>query len=457
MIDTSASEITSKLRGLGFFRLEENLPGLKAKVEKMADRAGREAENAFAAYPSFIPADFSEAMYKTVISIDVGGTSTKVGLRKLRDGEVCWQILFEKFNDEFQGSLEETKSLAAFTEVLAENIVSELRNISATPKEIEAIGIVWSTPHENIRLNEIKGISGLVAQRELFTKDEWFNKDVKNGDDVGEAFLESFSQHGFDISCFIISNDTPLTLKALSDADAGMVASTGVNGTLSKKLNELKLADGCSEERIVCNAEMGLNWKLESGEAGKGDLISEGKPAEIVEHLMGGRYLPRSFCFNIISLAEEGVEAFRPLAGFLNSVETKKEEYFSAADLCFLIQDLEAFKSRVKDPEYFTEEVTGLLKELAAAIVSRAAKLAAVMAYGTVCNQLKEKNVFKIALDSRLAREIDLFRTVMKETLLTLEPEGVRLKLELVQPLELESGSVSVPMQGAANTLDCFL
>ena len=93
---------------------------------------------------------------------------------------------------------------------------------------------------ENFPVDAPNGNSGRVVDRELYSKEEWFIKDVVNGCDLGKFFCEAFQDIGFHLKNFLIANDTPLTMTSAEACDGGMVASTGLNATLVKPVDHFE-------------------------------------------------------------------------------------------------------------------------------------------------------------------------------------------------------------------------
>ena len=60
-----------------------------------------------------------------------------------------------------------------------------------------------------------------------------------------------------------------------------------------------------------------------------------------------------------------------------------------------------------------------------------------------------------ISLDSRLAREIDIFWEELQRTFYSLD-EMSKVTVNLVKPILTNQGSISAPLIGAANALDCM-
>lgn len=434
---------------IGLFRIQDQWTILCERIALMVKNAGLSGrEDSFPLFPTFLPIDKPERPRGRSILIDIGGTSTKVGIREVIEstGNAEWRVLFEDHNEDFKGRAVPGNSLERFASAVAERVArylpEELRN-----KRVElGLGVIWSNALESFFVPG-KGVCGRIAGRANYTKHEWFIDDVSDGDDVSDIFLRSFSQLDIHAHRTIIANDTPLTLKAVRGADAGMVASTGVNATL--------VIEDSSEFRSLYNAEMGTVFKVSSPFLSDGDLVGLGEYASVIEHLIAGRGLPRLFVGNLMKLADSGIIELEDLGKKLKKLHGGAFEIFSAEDLCHLLYNPERFRRASRFDFEITEATVSTLQRLAELLIRRAAKLAGLVAFASISGQLSRKSQFTIALDSRLSRELPLFWNTLRETLDELVPEDKKVTLELVQRVEVPGGVLSVPMLGAAHAIDC--
>ncbi len=123
-----------------------------------------------------------------------------------------------------------------------------------------------------------------------------------------------------------------------------------------------------------------------------------------------------------------------------------------------LFRDKEKFlRRRSHDQELYTDESLEILEKLAHEIFLRSAHLAATLSYASVCNRIDTKDEFQVALDSRLAWEVSFFWDEFVARSHELFPEGKKVVVKLVRPMELAEGEkISVPMIGAAFALNAF-
>jgi len=448
--------VKEELRAIGFYKLLDGLPDLYAQAAHMAKHAGDSGTGPhFELLPSYLltekePVDAK----KNVLAVDIGGTSTKAGVRLVsKDGAVSWRYLFEQKNTALRNTKTGLNSFAEFADTLAANIKQSLAAKDIDEKSIQDAGIIWSNAIKNHRAPNL-GISGAVTAREHYNKGEWFIKDLKNGDDLAAPLLEAFKAAELNIKHLVITNDTPFTLSACKGAVAGVVASTGVNATL------LMTETGANSQKrqVICNAEMGGRFKLKESLLSEADLIADGRNADTIEYMIGGRFIPTVFCAHLIRLGQNGIDAFKKPVAILNDIGEDKWGHFNTRDLSSLIYNQDYFLGR--HPEYinFSKDCLDAMKVLAAEVLSRAARLLTTVVYGSIANQIAEgETTFKVSLDSRLAREVPLFWDAFKEQLAVCLPAPLKVEIVLAEPITTPTGSISVPMQGAANAMDSLI
>ena len=388
----------------------------------MALQAGRPGQ--FRKLPSYIPAKSVDPWRPALLLIDVGGTATKVALRRIekKGSEPVWRVLFEDPNEAFEDRSLPGSSLERFAAAVARRVRQLIE-----PDCEYSLGLVWSNGMKSLPLVG-KGISGEIINRDRYMKGEWFVKDAKDGDDLGQLFTAAFASCGFKIDKILAANDTTLTMKALLGADAGMIASTGLNATIVEE---------ATAGEMICNAEMGGSFDFPKSWLGAGDLLAADEPCRIIEHLVAGKFLPMIFTGHILNGPVRAEVA--STVELLESKTNSGYDYYTAADL-----------SKLVDGTGDSEP----LKMLATLLYERSAKFAAVLALASIAGQLGQKDNFLIALDSRLARESKFFWETLQKQLSELMPKGKTAKLVLVDRLAVLGGQLSVPMIGAAHALD---
>lgn len=440
-----------KLEEIGFYQLEDKRDLLCNQAIEYAKNAGNENIKSFESFPSFIPTKTPVDRNDIQLITDIGGTSTKVALRDTTSDGVDWTVLFEEKNIDLKPKKVVIKSFESFSYSLAKLIADKIAELKIKPIQISAVAFIWSNAIINKPRND-NAISAFVTDIESYKKGEWFIADLKNEDDLGGMLLKALKDVGFKPKQFLITNDAPLTMKALVNANGGMVASTGLNGTLIRKINNTE---------IICNGELGGRFDIEVDFLSQGDWIYNDKRANTIELLSAGRFLPLIFNQHIVELAKNGKDELKEISSYLvNDLREKRWVEFRAKDMNLLFSSNEEFMARRCENliPLLNQKVLSILSELSREIFTRSAKLAAIVAFSTIANQIEAKRDFLIALDSRLAREVDFYLTVFNNELDSInEKYNINIKAEIVKPLSLENGKISVPMQGAANALDSLI
>lgn len=448
--------IEKHLKELGLYRIESHLDELYRRAKEMTFAAGT-SSNApqFAAFPSFIPADSRQPQAGVSLLIDIGGTSTKTGIRRVNsDHREVWETLFETKNREFQIDGVGVASFETYSELLCDAVLSSLEIAGVALSQVQNIGIVWSNALVSERVSDTI-ISGKMAAKEFYNKGEWFLEGLNEGDDIGAMLRGAFESRGMKLQKFLIANDTPLTFKAARFASSGVVASTGVNGTIVKSLEELGI--GNDSTRIICNAQIGDTFRLDSDWLSAGDELDGNRKADQIERMIGGGFLRKILCAYVFALCDLGAEEFVDLASALRAMGEGRWKEFRGTDIGLLVgedSDITRFMERRSFELEMTDQLASSLRELARALVVRAAKLASVVAFATIANQFERGERLVVSLNSRLAREMPLFWSVMRKEFYSRIPFPAQAELVLVEPIYTSGGSISVPLRGAATALD---
>lgn len=423
---------------------EESRKAFLTQVTEMVDRAGTSSNQPkFRALSSGIPVAQAKSKMESVLAVDIGGTATKVGIR-LNQNSKPWRVLLEDPNNSFDDSSLSGGSLDRFATIVAKRTLAALKqhNINVSSW---GLGIVWSNAMNNPIIPGF-GIDGVVTARDYYSKGEWFCRDVKDGDSVGQVFRNAFANCGMPISLTLVANDTPLTLKALPNAQSGMVVSTGFNATIVKNIGN---------GPVICNAETGTSFSVGTELVGPYDLISSNTRASIIEHLVSGQHLPKLFASHIMANASS-IPAFRELARHLSSLGKAAFEFFAAPDLSNCLDKPEKFLEKCKAIAKLDLDQIPKYQTLVKDLLRRSARLSSIIAYASVVEQLDTNNSLTIALDSSLSRNIPFFWKTFQESLKEITPTGKNITLQLVDRQEAPGGILSVPMLGAANALDAL-
>jgi hypothetical protein len=397
----------------------------------------------FAHDPSCIPAALKKPESETMtLEIDIGGTHTKAGIcRTDKKGDKNWIFLFDQDNSDFQDESLQGKPIEIFFSVLSDKIISAINQQNLSLESINGLGAVWSNGIECRGLSSggVKGITGIVSGigEGSYRKNEWFIKDLKNGDDIGGRLLNVLKSKGIEPQAFVIGNDTPLTAAAASGSHAGMVASTGANATNTY-------------ENFMYNTEMGGRYVIPAAAVSEGDEyysnITENKIT--LQTLMSGMGLAAIFNGSIKALHRKGAGNFDII-----------EDCFDNDDLSLLLSNKNReFKEFLEKHDFCSIEMAADLYTLAQAIIERAGDAAAAMAYFSVCNQLEDyfTNNCQISLDSKMAHVMPGYFERMQNTLNTIVAErhpGKSVQVVLCENI----GKITVPMQGLTRVIEHFL
>ena len=451
--DTAEPALNSALRDLGFYRLTDDLPALCHTARTLAAQAGSAIlDEKFEAFPSYIPAQPAPPLAAPILVVDIGGTSAKAGVRTgVVEGVEQWQFLFEAKHDKLNSPAAFPTPLHNYADQLARAVARNLNEKNMNQLDSQHLSIVWSNAIDTQPL-ENRGVTGIISKAERYVKGEYFVEGLKNGTDLGQILLESFARHGLPIKQILISNDTCLTMKASPGSSAGMVAATGLNATLIKSLAQLGL--GSDNVGIICNSEMGNKFSINPELLSTGDWYAHGKRANSIETLIAGRFLPGLFTCHILTLSEKTQPELLPLARALKQLGSGAYTHFSARDIADCFMNPTEFVATKNQGDLYTPSVMVTLGQLGQELYKRAGRLAAVVAYGSICDQPDRSEPFIVALDSSLARTTPVFAEELRKTCEILSLPGHNFRCELVQPINTPGGKISVPMRGAAFAMD---
>ncbi len=404
----------------------------------------------FSPRPALLPLNLEVRVEeRQTLVLDIGGTSTKAAIRYVKDNQYHWKSLFEIKNVDLQLSCKNPRqaSFSDYCHVLADEISSKLGDLNL--KKEFALGVVWSNGLENYFLAESWGIGARVFNRKNYAKNEWFIQNLKEAEDLTPSFLSAFEGKGLAIDQFVITNDTPATLKAQIGAQAGMVLSTGLNITVLLKPQILGIES--AEPFIICNSEIGNSVLVGKHFATEADLLPAGK-ADTIEHFASGKYFPILFQSYLLAAAKFGCKSLQSLAEYLEKIPDSLS-LIRSRDLKDIVNGTNEYLDDSPLKDYLLEPKTKqALAEIAMSLIERSATIGAMLGAISVANILDVYPRPLIAFDSRLAREMPIFWEVYQQELSSCLPEA---RAMLLAPIKIsESQEISVPTQGLANTLD---
>ena len=350
--------------------------------EAMAYRAGTELEGPrFSAEPSALPLTTKPVKSNTcILTVDVGGTHTKVGLREADSkGRIRWIGLLDVYNDDLNTGESSEPKLARMVHALDARIERRLNERSIPQDAVRGVGVVWSNKVRSRLLDPgadaISGVTGTVLGVDdgvSYRKGEWFTSELEDGDDLGELLYSAF-RDTFPIEAFVISNDTVFTFKAIDGADAGIVASTGANGTIIPHRDHSPPG--------LCNAESGGTFTIPDELLAPADRLDDG-PVKL-EDLVAGMGLGPRFTRYAKSLAHHD-EALAPCLD--------EGEFDNVTMSHLLNRKYDELFNRYRSWRAWGSETLGGLTSLAEKFMGRAGMLAAALVYFSICNQLEEKD-----------------------------------------------------------------
>ncbi|MGI6679994.1 MAG: hypothetical protein ACOX3T_00635 [Bdellovibrionota bacterium] len=426
------------LESVGFYNFNNSFDKLIVKAREMAKNTFKKeysGDNAFSNEESKIKIDkYSKAsnIKGCILVIDIGGTHTKCAVFENEEPT----FLFDEDNDWFKGkSLDYKLGLENFINTIAKNIKTKYKNYS----NISGLAIVWSNAIRavNVENKDYTGISGVTigVNSCFYEKGEWFNDDLYDDYDLGEAFYNIFSKKGIKISTIIIANDTVFTLKALEFADAGVVISSGANAT------------GIGDDNTIYNLESGAMFKLNRDEL---SLVDPFKDEFMLQYLCAGKWQHIFLKEYIIAASKYGIKEFDNFAKDL-----EKNNFLVVQDMSSSLYGDFPYKEKY-------EEAKECFFKLCKALERRAALAGALLVYTSIANRVANRvdgeKYFKIALDSGVARHLPSFFKYLKEDLDKIiknvdnnVDNDVDKKVDII--LLEPKGHVTVPMFGAYNSV----
>lgn len=433
------------------FTSDKDFSELLTVGEAMANASGTD-KNApkFQADPSFISLDSKPAMAGTgTLAVDVGGTHIKVGLRLVSpSGQVSWKELMDVDNNSLNTRFSHGKCLEQMAFELSRQIVAKLERAALKPADVTAVGVVWSNQLCSQSMDASKtgtnGVTGVVTgsqEGKAYRKGEWWNRDIADGDNLGEIFIQAFKENGFAPRAFVIGNDTIFSCKAMDNADSGMVASTGANTTI--------VPVGA---HMLCNSESGGNFDIAREVL---SLPKDNSNTYIkLEDVLTGKGMPVLFADYVIRAAEGGVSELTRLAQTIAKTKAEGRLSYSGQDLSFIASGKFREFLHGRDANCYNDETLNSLRKIAQSVIVNGGRFAAAMAYFSIFNQINEKDTFVIALDSSQARFQPGYLDTMRTTLDSiLKPKKKKAEICLLEP----EGEISVPMIGVARAANDFL
>lgn len=451
MSTTHSSTDTSLHTSLGLHLIQERLAVITALGETMTRNAEEGQRHPRCAWDnSGLALQSSGAPSHLCLSllIDVGGTHTKAALLSPNSE---WRFLLDHSNDYFKDSTpSEELPLKQFLRKLITLITTAAPELVSLPYPLR-VGVVWSNQMATRSIDTAGccGITGIVQGAGLggYRKGEWFLAGLKNGDDIGQLFLDALTKAQLSPSVLVLGNDTIFTLFAIPNAHAGMVVSSGGNCTL--------LGLDSEGQEAVHNSEIGGMLILPTKVLSHGDLLfAKNRPHNqlALEELCAGKWFSDLVTAHVYAASEltEGID-FVPLAKKLLSNQAS----LSNSKISALLTDPNQSIPSLEDIPTASRLA---LRHLARALVERGGVLAGLLAYLSIWRPIERGTMnVTVSVDSSMARHMPGFRDSMTRCVNSLIPSGAECKLHFVKPFQLENGQeIPVPMLGVARALQGY-
>lgn len=377
-----------------------------------------------------------------ILAIDVGGTRTKVCVRTGSSGDFSWLEVLERDNNHLK-SEGVGRGLERMTLKLSGLIADSCRSLNIA-LEFDGVAVVWSNKLQCMPLTgATKGVGAKVFGSEdgqAYRKGEWWNSDIRDGDDIGATFLKGLQSANIHCPILVIGNDTIFTAKALALAQAGVVSSTGANTTIVALNGNTLLNSECGGA-IELSADL---LCLKNHKA----LIPETTIPIKIEDLSAGKGLPLMFELLVSEALSQGATELKTVDDFLN------KQPITAKDISGIVrgEGTEIFELNTHDP--LTANTLESIRKIAEQLISNAGTMCAVLILISVVNQLESEESPLVALDSSQARFVPGYIEACSNFLDIWNARNKKnVRFELLQP----DGKISVPLRGAANSIEEFL
>lgn len=371
---------------------------------------------------------------KSVLAIDVGGTRTKVCVRNSLPAGFDWQEILDLDNNDLR-TQGEGKGLSRMTSELGARIA-----IACTGKNValnfDGIAIVWSNKLQCFPLSgEVRGVGAKVFDTaNAYRKGEWWNSDIADDDNISDAFLDGLNKASIKSPILVVGNDTIFTAKALIGSNAGVVASTGANSTIVPVGSSIFYNSECAAVISVPYSFFGvINCAS--------DKILK------LEDLCAGKGIPHLYKILVAEAYSLGAKELEDINNALAGLELTAKDFGSIA-----AGRIKEVLGNSNGPTLSDKSVATAVK-IAEVLVQNAGTLCAVLILISVANQLDSGAELLVALDSSQARFVPGYKQAVDEYLQRWQTKNKsKIRYELLVP----NGQISVPLRGAANSIEEF-
>ena len=384
--------------------------------------------------------------------VDFGGTNTRIVHFDIIKGNFICKSVDKFLNDKLINHTE-SKDIALIEQCFDQVITKILSLVSNKSDQVKAVSIIWSNAATSHKLSN--GISGVtnkvlgIGNGKDYLKNEWFIKNLKNGDDLGLIFLDRCKLRNINLQKLIMGNDTVFVGLASVGASAAGVISTGAN--MATVFNVT-----CANSNVDrwFNLECGTNFHVDNNvvsslEVDQVDLSIQSLIAGgwIVDRYINilSQLLPMIGCSEKISLSPDISKAKL----FNNLFESSKLLEKNNFDYLILIEDkkVKSHLNTLFNIPTASPASCYLAVKLSNAFALRIIALSSAMIAGSVVNY-SESAPQKVLMDSRVLEGLDPELNVLKKNLSALGRS--KLKVELIKE---DSNGIGAGILGAANSL----
>lgn len=455
---TTNSITPQLLETSGLLRLEKHFKRAGVHAEELAKHAGESKKSGTGSkdgcmlQESGVEATSAQPTPGTVVYVvDCGGTKTTINRRAVdaSSNEVSWENVRSGKNSEFDVGDPAKLAINRYFS----NLLGTIKTAQRGEKDL-SLALTWSNGLKASKAPD--GVLGVGAQVDgvnagSYRKGEPFVEGLYNGFDLGAAVAAAAKEHGLTLKRLIIANDTIFTANSHPGCDAGIICSTGANGTL--------IITDPEGRRMLFNAESGGSFKVahewladcerEYAEREKREVCIEDLCAGL-ESAPKGLGVGRLLSLHACHLARRnGVTALAPVATL---VEKTDPGVFDGRAVTLLAKgDFDKFKKLKQCFEHFDEAQLNALHPIAEALEHRAGLAAALLSHLSVARDVSATpRTFTVALDSRIADGSAIFRAALEH--------GLRQLLQgntvVVEYKKATKEGITVPTQGGASSLD---
>jgi hypothetical protein len=336
------------------------------------------------------------------------------------------------------------------------NIFREMKRYDPRLSEVY-LALTWSNGLQAAPPpSGVAGVGALVSgvASGSYRKGEPFTQGLSDGFNLGAAVAQAAAAHGVRLKALVIANDTIYTANSHPGSSAGVICSTGANGTL--------IIPDSQGRRMLFNAESGGTFTVSQEWLSDGETshVNASRQRVVIEDLCAGLEsathglgVGRLLSINVKHLANQ--RGARKLLGPVAEViDQHGLGVFDGRAVTFLAKgDFAAFQGLKPCFASFEQASLTALQATAVAIEKRAGVAAALLSYVSVARDVSAApQCFTVALDSRIADGSAIFRAAYEATL-----QHLLAGNDVTVVYKKAKNGITVPTQGGASSLDQIL